>query len=44
LRRNFLIKHVTEGKIKKIENGRYDEEEEVRSYWTTLRKGKDTVS
>jgi hypothetical protein len=32
-RRNYLLKHVTEGK---------DGEEDVRRYWMTLRKREDT--
>jgi hypothetical protein len=43
LRRNCLLKRVIEGKIKgEIEvTGR--QEEDVRSYWMTLRKGEDTL-
>jgi len=37
LRMNCLQKNVIEGK-----KGREDEEENVISYWTTLRKGDDT--
>jgi hypothetical protein len=33
LRRNCLLQHVTEGKIE----GREEEEEDVSSYWMTLR-------
>jgi len=36
LRRNCLIKHVTEGQIE----GREDKKEDVSSYWITLRKRK----
>jgi hypothetical protein len=37
LRRNCFSKHVTEGKIRgRIEVGE-DEEEELGSYWMTLR-------
>jgi len=41
LRRNRLLKHVIEGKIKR---GKWQEEEEedIRSYWMTLRTGEDT--
>jgi hypothetical protein len=41
LRRNCLLKHVIEGKQK--EDVREDEEEDVSSYWMTLRKREDTV-
>jgi hypothetical protein len=37
LRRNCLLKHVIEEKIGRTE----DEEEEVSSYWITLRKRKE---
>jgi len=40
LRRNCLLQRVIEGKIK----GQEAEEENVGSYWMTLRKGKDTHS
>jgi len=44
LRRNCLLKQVTEGKIKgEVEVTRRDEEEDVRSYWMTLRTGGDTL-
>ena len=44
LRRNCLLKQVIEGKIKgQIEVTRR-QEECVRSYWTTLRTGEDTVN
>ena len=43
LRRNCLLQGAIEGKI----NGGYkwqeNDEEDVGSYWMTLRKGKDTV-
>jgi hypothetical protein len=39
LRRNCLLKHVIEGNI---EGRREDEEEEVSSYWMTVRKREDT--
>jgi len=39
LRRNCLLKQVIEGEIK----GEMDEEEDVGSYWMTLRTGEDTV-
>jgi hypothetical protein len=38
LRRNCLLQRVIEGKIQ----GKNDEEEDVGSYWMTLRKGEDT--
>jgi hypothetical protein len=42
LRRNCLIQWAIEGKIKGgIEVT--DEEEDIGSYWMTLRKGEDTV-
>jgi len=40
LRRNCLLQRVTEGKI---QGGIEDKEEDVGSYWMTLRKGEDTV-
>jgi len=44
LRRNCLLQRVIEGKIK---GGGYkwqeDDDEDVESYWTTLRKGEDTL-
>jgi hypothetical protein len=40
LRKNCLLKHVIEGKIEqKLQE---DEEEDVSSYWMTLRKREDT--
>ena len=41
--RNCLLKQVIEGKIKGEMEVKKDEEEDVRSYWMTLRKGEDTV-
>ena len=41
MRRNCLLKHVTEGKI---ERGREDEEGDVSSYWMTLRKKRRSSS
>jgi hypothetical protein len=38
LRRNCLLKHVIEGKIEKMIETREDEEEDISSYWMTLRK------
>jgi hypothetical protein len=38
LRGNCLLKHVIERKVK----GRGDEEEDLSSYWMTLRKREDT--
>jgi chorismate mutase len=44
LRRNCLLQQVTEGKIRRgIEVTQEDEEEDVGSYWMTLRKGEDTL-
>ena len=39
LRRNWLLKQVIEGKIK----GDMEWQEDVRSYWMTLRTGEDTL-
>jgi hypothetical protein len=39
LRRNCLLKQFIEGKIQRKE----DEEEDVGSYWMTLRIGEDTL-
>ena len=41
LRRNCLLQRVIEGKIKG--GYRSDEEEDVESYWMTLRKGDDIL-
>ena len=43
LRRNCLLKQVIEGKIKGRWKWQEDEEEDVRSYWMTLRTGEDTL-
>ena len=43
LRRNCLLKQVIEGKIKGRWKWQNYEEEDVRSYWMTLRTGEDTV-
>ena len=43
LRRNCLLKQVIEGKIKGEMEVARNEEEDVRSYWMTLRTGEDTV-
>ena len=43
LRRNCLLKQVIEGKIKGEMEVAKDEEEDVRSYWMTLRTGEDTL-
>jgi hypothetical protein len=40
-RRNCLLKQVIEGKRW---NWQKDEEEDIRNYWMTLRKGKDTFT
>ena len=42
LRRNCLLKQVIEGKIRGRWKWQEDEEEDVRSYWMTLRTGEDT--
>jgi uncharacterized protein YnzC (UPF0291/DUF896 family) len=38
LRRNRLLKHVIQGKLEGRIEGKKDEEEDVSSYWITLRK------
>ena len=43
LRRNCLLKQVIEGKKKGRWKWQEDEEEDVRSYWMTLRTGEDTL-
>jgi len=50
LRRNCLLQQVIEEKIKEWGRGRgerqkwqEEEEEDVESYWMTLRKGEDTL-
>ena len=43
LRRNCLLKQVIEGKIMGKWKWQEDEEEDVRSYWMTLRTGEDTL-
>jgi hypothetical protein len=42
LRRNCLLKHVIEWKIEEGYTWREDEEEDISSYWMTLRKREDT--
>jgi hypothetical protein len=43
LRRNCVLKHVIEGKIMgRLEVTGEDVEEDIKSYWMTLRKGEDT--
>jgi hypothetical protein len=42
LRRNCLLQQVTEGKIKGGKKWQEDKEEDVGSYWMTLKKGEDT--
>jgi hypothetical protein len=42
MRRNCLLKRVIEGKIEEKLEVMRRRGEEVRSYWTTLRKGEDT--
>jgi len=44
LRRNCRLKQVTEGKIRERWKLQEDEEEDVRSYWMTLRTGEDTLN
>jgi len=44
LRRNCLLKHVIEGKVEGRIVGREDEEEDVISYWITLRKREETLN
>jgi len=41
--RKCLLKRVIEGKIKGGIKWQEDEEEDVGSYWITLRKGEDTL-
>ena len=43
LRRNCLLQRVTEGKIQGGIEVTEDKEEDVGSYWMTLRKGEDTL-
>jgi len=43
LRGNCLLKQVIEGKIKGEMKWQEDEEEDVGSYWMTLRTGEDTL-
>ena len=43
LRRNCLLKQVIKGKIMGGWKWQEDEEEDVGSYWMTLRKGEDTL-
>ena len=43
LRSNCLLKQVIEGKIKGEMEVTKDEEEDVGSYWVTLRTGEDTL-
>jgi len=41
-RRNSVLKDVIEGKVeRKIKGRKYEEDEDVRSYWKTLRKRDD---
>jgi len=44
LRRNCLLKHFIEGKIQERIVGREGVEEDVSSYWMTLRKREDLVN
>jgi hypothetical protein len=44
LRRNCLIKHIIEGKIEGRIQVTEDDEEDVSSYWITVRKRDDTVN
>jgi hypothetical protein len=41
LHRNCLLQRVTEGKIRGGEKWQTDKEEDVGSYWMTLRKRED---
>jgi hypothetical protein len=43
LRRNCLLQRVTEGKIQGGGKLQEDKEEDVGSYWMTLRKGEGTL-
>jgi len=43
LRRNCLLQRVIEGKIQGGKKWQEDEEEDVGSYWMTLRKREDTL-
>ena len=43
LRRNCLLQRVIEGKIQGGIEVTGRQEEDVRSYWMTLRKGEDTL-
>jgi hypothetical protein len=43
LRRNYLLQQVIEGKIKEGIEVKEDEEQDVGSYWMTLRKVEDTL-
>jgi hypothetical protein len=43
MRRNCLLQQVTEGKIKGGRKREEDEEQDIGSYWMTLRKGEDTL-
>jgi hypothetical protein len=43
LRRNYRPQPVIEGKIKEGLEVTEDEEEDVGSFWMTLRKGEDTL-
>ena len=43
LRRNCLLLRIIEGNIKGGYKWQEDEEEDVSSYWMTLRKGEDTL-
>ena len=43
LRRNCLLQRVIKGKIQGGKEVTEDKEDDVRSYWMTLRKGEDTL-
>jgi hypothetical protein len=43
LRRNCLLKHITEEKIEEKIEMTGDEAEDVSSYWMTLRKREDIL-
>jgi hypothetical protein len=42
LRKNCCLKRVIEGKKEGRKEGRKDKEEDISSYWMTLRKRDDT--
>jgi hypothetical protein len=42
VRWDYLLKHIIEGKIQGMMQVTGDEEKDVSTYWTTLRKIEDT--